>query len=477
MGWRNTFILGSSLLMEAMWTYAVVAFFVAAITDGGEPSFPGVCAVVLISYAISRFLQGSELSLGFIRAWGTLLSFLVFYVIVRADFFDSWEVWNFDWSNDLFIHTEDAMRAHVAAVFGVPLLCMFWVRGLLRGQQRTEFDEVVASFGIGVLIIAFIEIFEGSVPDMPGLVGQLAIPYVAFGLISIALAHSARADTDRSRPYGRMALISAAVCVAALAFVAAAAALFDFATGLEAAQDGSNAFLDAGRAIGNLLLWPLLQVLDGLFSAIIWVRDLVFGEPPPPEPPQQEMAESDDCIQMLLDQGVGLVEAQERCNPASSNGLPEWIQVILRLLIMIPIVGAIVLAVALVFTRFRRRAEPGELKESAYQQGRLASDLSDLWQGLLSRLRPNIRIGRDHLDPVRKLYFEVLDDAERRGLARRPAQTPDELAPALDETFHAKAPGQITRAFDDVRYGAHAASEAEARRLREDWETARDHFT
>jgi hypothetical protein len=75
---------------------------------------------------------------------------------------------------------------------------------------------------------------------------------------------------------------------------------------------------------------------------------------------------------------------------------------------------------------------------------------------------------------VRRLYFDVLDDAENRGLHRAPAQTPDEFAPALDGRFHAATPGEITSAFDEARYGARVRPDAEVRRLREDWERLRD---
>jgi hypothetical protein len=71
------------------------------------------------------------------------------------------------------------------------------------------------------------------------------------------------------------------------------------------------------------------------------------------------------------------------------------------------------------------------------------------------------------------LYYEVLDDGERHGVSRRPSQTPNELAPALERTFQGPAPGHITNAFDDARYGQRPTPDAEVRRLREEWERLR----
>lgn len=473
MSWRSPSIRFCTLLMESMWTYAVVAFSVAAITYGGDPSFIGVCFVVFASYGISRFLQDSDFSLGVIRVWGTILSFLIFYGIIRVDFFGNWRFWDFSWANDLFYHTEDTMRDQVAAVFGVPMLMGFWARGVLRGQESNTFDDVVASFGIGVLIVAFVEVFQGRLNDSPALVGQIAVPFVAFGLFAIGLAHSAQAETDRGRPFERTLLTAVGFSILALAAVAAVVALFDVATGWQAARDGTGTLLDVAGDVGKIVAWPLLQLLNGIFAVIIWLRDLILGTPPPPQVQPQPMDEGADCIRALMDdRGLSLEQATRQCNPQPGS-LPEWVQVLVRIIIATPFVGLAILAVALLFNRFRKRGRPGELKESAYVSGRLASDLTDLWHGLLNRLRPNIHFGREHLDPVRRLYFDLLDDGERRGVERKPHQTPNELVPALDGAFHAATPGHITAAFDEARYGERLPPEADVRRLREEWERLR----
>jgi hypothetical protein len=472
MKWRDPTIRLTGVLMESMWTYALVAFAVAALTDGGKPSFLGVVALVVVSYALSRGLQGTDLSLGLLRAWGTAASLLLFYAIVRVDFFGDWRFWDFGWANDLFNRTTSTVDSHTQAAFGVPLVAVFWMRGILRGQETTTFEDVATSFGIGILIVAFVELFQGTVDDSPAMVGRVAVPYVAFGLFAVGLAHSARAEADRSRPFGRTFLMAVGVSVGALAAAAAIVGLFDLVTGLDAARSAATSAGNAAEAVGKVVAWPLMQIADGFFKALIWLRDAVLGKPQPPVPNQGDQQQVPDCVQNLVSQGKSMADAMKACNPTPKS-LPEWVHTLIRVMVAVPAVGAVVLMVALLFARFRKRKPQGELKESSYQQGRLAADLSELLQDLVGRLRPSIHIRRDHQDAVRRLYFEVLEEGERHGVMRRPAQTPDEHAPALESRFGGPAPREITGAFDEARYGGRVAPEAEVRRLRQDWEALR----
>jgi type II secretory pathway pseudopilin PulG len=174
-------------------------------------------------------------------------------------------------------------------------------------------------------------------------------------------------------------LATVALSVAALALVAAIVALFDLATGWGAARDGGRALLDAGREVGNVLAWPILKIMDGFFAALIWIRDLILGPPRPPVVGDQG-DQGPSCVQLLMEQqGLTMQQALDQCNP-KPHEWPEWVRTLVRILVLIPLVGLVLLITGLVFTRFRRKARPGEQKESAYQQGRLASDLRSLEQ-------------------------------------------------------------------------------------------------
>src|SRR5437879_4715071 len=185
MTWRGPVTRACLLLMEAMWTYALVAFFVAVVAVGGKPTFAAVAAVVFLSYGVSRFLQDADLSLRALRIWGTLLSFLLFYAIVRIDFFGSWALWDFGWVLQILNHTERAFSVRVDADFGIALLWLAWVRGVVRGQDRLGWEDILGKFGLGILIVALVGLVQGAVDDVPALVRAIATPYAAVGPLSI----------------------------------------------------------------------------------------------------------------------------------------------------------------------------------------------------------------------------------------------------------------------------------------------------
>jgi hypothetical protein len=473
MTWREPVTRGSLLLMEAMWTYALVAFFVAIATEGGKPSFTAVLLVVSVSFAISRAFQSSELSLGVIRVWGTILSLLIFYAIVRVDFFGDLRLWDFNWANDVFYRTEETFRESTQAVFGVPTLWFFWMRGILRGQQQLGWDNVLATFGIGVIILAVVLVFHGGT-DAPALVGQIAIPYVAVGLIAIALAHSARAEDEAGKPFTTTWILTIGGGVIVLASIAALLALFDLGAATSGARSAGDFLLSVLGDVGYYLAWPFLKALELLFIASRWLFYLVLGQPDP-QPMQPPPSELQQCLTSLRGAGVPEEEALRRCmgEPPERTVLPAWVDTAIRATVTILAIGILLLVTALFFNRFQKRRRLGELKESTYQEGRLASDLGELLNSLLGRLRPNIQLSREHRDAVRKLYFEMLHEASGRGIHRRPGETPLELSPTLEERFGGNAPRQVTDAFDDVRYGARTYRDEEARRLREEWESLR----
>src|SRR5262245_14903828 len=162
---RLAFTRSAMLLMESMWAYALVAFLAALIVEGDRPTPFGVVAVVFISFSISRLLMSSDLSLGLIRVWGIVASLLVFYVIVRIDFFGDLRLWDFSWVDKLFLDTSKALESQAAknAMTGIPLLWFVWMRGVFRGQQHISFESVAGNFAVGVIVVAIVEAFVGVV--------------------------------------------------------------------------------------------------------------------------------------------------------------------------------------------------------------------------------------------------------------------------------------------------------------------------
>jgi hypothetical protein len=449
--WRSPLVRGSLILMETLWVYALAAFVVAATVGGGKPTLIGVLVVVGGSFTLSRLLQGSVMSLTAIRIIGATLSLLIFYAVVRIDFYGNFAMWDFHWLDRLVNNTHAALGTETkgaTAIIGVPLLMIFWFRGILAGQQTTTFEDVLSSFAVGFGVIAVVLVFGSLLDDLPRGVELVAVPYVAVGLMALGLQHAAQASDSFEREFTPVWLVAIIGAVAAMALIALIFVLIDFGLirdGLLAVGYGI-AWVAAG--ILAIISWPIIKILEGIF----WLFDKIANLQPHQEPPPE----------------VG--PAGDRVGDQSGQGtdLPMWVDHLVRYT-MASIIGVtLVIITAVLFQRFQKRPVTTDGRESVYSEGRLGADLGNLFNSIFRR-GGGSHVPRSN-EPVRRLYFEMLAAAEARGVERRPTETPLDLAPRLQSTFRSETPGEITGLFDDVRYGAVEADEAEVRRLRTQWE-------
>lgn len=444
--WRTPVARGALLLMETLWVYGLV-ILVVSIADGTEePSIIGVALIVCLSYGISRRLQSSDLDLGLLRLWGVVASLLLFYVIIRVDFFDDWRLWDFSWADRLAGDFMDTVDAHSRAFFGVPLLWLIWMRGVSRGQDPLMFEAVVSSFATGIIVIVVIELLASAL-DAPAVIGYVAVPYIALGLVAIGLSHAARSEAEYGRSFSGTWLLAIGGAVAAMSLIAFVFVLIDL-------QTFRDVIAFVGIWIGRGLyyvfygiVWVTATVMEFFIGAILSLLGFDANNDRP------ELAE----------QPVPVEEGEVR-----DNDLPGWALWIGRAIAGLSMLGVALAALYYTFARFQKRQTPSTLKESTYSEGRLGADLGNFLNNVLSRLRPSFNFGES--EPVRRLYYDMLDEAGHRGIQRREAQTPLELAPVLDNAFGSPTPGRITSMFDDARYGGINASPEEVRRLRDEWE-------
>ena len=453
MGLRGPLVRGALVLMEALWVYALVATIVAATTGTTKPTFLGVLAVVGGAFAISRVLQGAVTSLTTLRILGTTLSLLAFYAIIRVDFFGDFAFWDFTWLDLLINDTSYALSAESGgevAIAGVPLLVIFWVRGILVGQQSIVFEDVASSFAMGFVIIGGSLVLGSLVDAPPRGVELVAVPYVAVGLMAVGLQHASQATDSFNRELTPSWLLAIAGLIAAMGLIALLFVLIDFST----ARDGLELLARGlGWVIGGfltLLAWPVVKILEGVFWFFEQIVDFLG------------LGADREAQERTVEGG----ETEQQEEPRNGS-LPDWVASVVRYSIAGLVFVAATIFLALLFQRFQRREEPEEEKESVYTEGRFGADLGNLL-GSMFRRRGSSRAALN--EPVRRLYFEMLAAAERRGVARQPNDTPLDLAPRLETTFRSQTPVEITVLFDDVRYGEREAPEDEVRRLRGQWE-------
>jgi hypothetical protein len=380
-----------------------------------------------------------------------VLSLLVFYAIVRVDFFGDWRLWDFTWADQVFNDTEATLRDKGFAVFGIPMLWLLWLRGISRGQQTLDFESVVGAFAVGVVVIAMVEALQGG--DVPEGVRYVAVPYVGVGLLAIGLAHAGRAELEYGRSFAPTWLIAVGGTVAVLATVSLLFVVIDFGTATELLASAVKAIGSVVATVFYYIMWPIVKAIEGIMIVVRALIEALFSGAERQEPQEQEPA-----------------EGQPEENP---NEIPGWLDLLVRIIVGGALVTMILFALALAFRRFQRRRRPGETKESTYQEGRLTADLSDLFGAFVGRLRRGTRVAQER-DPLRRLYFEMLATGAERGIERQTAETPLELAPRLDQVFRAETPARITSAFDDSRYGGISPPKAEVERLSDEWKQLKE---
>jgi hypothetical protein len=153
------------------------------------------------------------------------------------------------------------------------------------------------------------------------------------------------------------------------------------------------------------------------------------------------------------DQGIdlaggvpGLPEGDAPPFPEFTAAPPPWLGLVLSLVIALIIAGVVV---GLVLFVVRRRRPP----ETALQElARSAQDALDALHG-----------GADVKNTVIRCYLEMSQVVrERRGLQRHADMTPHEFQAELEKAGLPDEPvRQLTRLFEDVRYGDRPASERE----------------
>jgi len=143
-------------------------------------------------------------------------------------------------------------------------------------------------------------------------------------------------------------------------------------------------------------------------------------------------------------------------------------------------IGLIVLFAILVTFLFRRlssrTAEEDEERDSLWEEAHVLDDFLGSLRGLRNRFRRGDRSASNDA-AIAQLYFDVLSDAEGRGLSRPPARTPLQFARALKSQYRSDVPVEISERFTRLRYADAPTPDADLSRLRGAWKTLRESTT
>jgi hypothetical protein len=431
-----------ALIVDALWSYAAVAIVVAALAhgEGPAPSFIGVAAVVVGSFALSRALQETELSDAQFRGVGAGTSAIAIFAIVHIEYAATTPPWDLEWIRALVVHHED-VHAHI--VVATVALMLLWMRGFVRGQRSLEFDAVLVRVALGLVPVA---IAAGAAPPVhgPDAFGPLAVVYLPLGLGALTLYQAA----DPYRPLRGYAAQwgagAAIVLVVAAALTMIAAAIDPGALGFLAPVGRPLAFVFGNAA--KYIFGPPLAVIGWLFGLIPLPHGQQQYEPPTPPTPLAKRPED--------------------------HTAPLWVRIIGWVIAggVLTLIGVVtIFALWLLFRRFAKQTEqPGERRERVEAESSLAGDLGSAFDALARRFRRVPKPAHSLVD-VRRLYHEMLERSAAMGLERPPAATPLQFAPRLDAHYASDVPSAISRAFVASRYGARELDQRVVDDLRTRW--------
>lgn len=194
----------------------------------------------------------------------------------------------------------------------------------------------------------------------------------------------------------------------------------------------------AGNAFAEALAWSLAQLARPVF----WLVERFHIDP--------------RAVREFFDRLRAAANAHSHRQPIQGSPA-SLVQRILGLVVF----AAIVFALLRLIRRFRPELR---LQTAGSADGTVVHAAS-----LPVRERPGPMPFRRELpaDHVRRLYAELLIELERHGVRKDPALTPAEFEPELSRTWPTAAPAfrELTRAYEDVRYGNLAFGRAELKRL------------
>jgi hypothetical protein len=441
-----------ALTVELFWSYAAAALFVGALGtgDGPTPSLVAIAAAVLGSFALSRALQSTDLDEPTARRIGALASIAAIVLIAHFEYDAGAWLWELGWLGDLISAPGKTLGDHGNVTAGVIAIVAIWLRGIMRGRQPIEFDDVLASASIGIIVMAVAALTS---PDArwPGSFGVLTMLYAVLALAALAVYQTPDEDVPLSDFAGRWATTIGGVTGAAACITLVALAVDPDAFGF--LTPAGDVLRTVGKYAALVTLAPLFFAIDGVFRFFAWLLGLIFGssqefEPQPPEPGPQPETEQDG-------------------EQALWETIIRWIFTGGAITV---VVALTVIALWFAFRKFARRParDPRDRRESVEASSTLGDDFAALWDSFRGRFRRRPRPDAGSIE-IRRLYAEMLDRAADGGLERGAAVTPMQFAPPLDAHFASHAPTTITEAFAESRYGEHVVDDERVRELRHQW--------
>ena len=474
---RDRWVLGATLLSESAWLFVLLGVVGLVLGLGGSPlMWPIVLAVLFLSMIIRRLAPTEIAAVEAVYLAQFLIAVAVVYFTVATSFRSNDAGADLAWITR--VGSDAAPKDFVArAVLSSISAAVLWLRGAWFVTSKDPAESLILSFRIGSIALAigvFIDILHPA--DLSAL--PAVFVFFASGLAGLVVGHLMPAA---QRPGGprRWTIVTAGVISAVL--------LGGMLFGL-IHRTLQSLFAGGVTAGFEVLFWGAVAPIAIAYNLFVDGVIAFFGRPFEPELGSGGLGfdgeTSTEPLGPLAQAATGTLQMIEEETEEVSEAFALFLQILEGVLITTIVVVVLVL-LALALRRLVRRSlrsrSPEPEREAATEDTNALADMVSL----LSRLIPNLRNrgrqrsrfnlpdGPPGVVEVLRIYYSLLNMAERVGFSRGSHETSGEFQHTLEEIFPSDLVRTATLAFDRALYGHHSTPEEEIAEMRESLRLAR----
>jgi hypothetical protein len=439
----------AAVASEAFVFYTVAEWFAAGYREGFHHATPwyAMVAVALVAFFLPRLVEWADLRPRPAMTILAVAGYLTIYGLLRVQFAGDFRVWDLSWIADFVRDPGAALEGQSHLLVGTLLIICVWARCAYRASNDVELELLAKAVTIPFIVVTAIVVL-GVYTERAGEVARAGAAYYAFAVLSLALAQLSLSGTSFGdlRAGGTVLTLISGI----FAVTAGCVVVFWLVFGI------------VGPIIGPPIGNALFLALAGILWPIAWVLDtvLTFLLSGVGQDSNIELTDLSDLRAQIEEEEGG------ETTPAERGGIYAT-----RILMLSVTLGGIALLI-LWLTHLRRRSRSKALDgEAVGITGALGEDLRGLFSSLIRRR--HAEPGMPGSTAARRLYLEVLHEAEAEGLTRHPDETPNEIAPRMADAMHTHVTDEITAAFLQSRYAGREPDPRAVAELERRWRSAR----
>ena len=420
-------------------------------------SFFSKAAIALIGFLaprISFFFFGDA----FKRiVLSTLIGLLALALCLRIELAGDVNIFDFSWILTLIRAEGDVGAYSVTFFLSSIILLATWLRAAYHSSNGIELDTLPRFVVIPFALVAIL-LTISAVSDVGIVTTWAGITYIAIVLLALAGAQLSRSGATLGdfRAGGVATGMLAFTVILTVVLVIFAGFIFEILVD-SLAPFFTGPFLDAVWTVFYYaLIVPVGWVVINIVDFLLWIFSLLGGG-------EQESPE----IQMPVpvETETNAAETSEQIGESAWN---RWGRYAFGGGMLGIAVAIVTIVMVLVMRWYKRR----DSRDDDFNSSEKVGSLKDEFKGLTSLFSFRGRGGRKSSDSsgAIKLYLDLLAEASRRGLNRALSQTATEIKPELIEIYNDDFPSQITKLFEEERYGNHPAVHDDLENARVVWE-------